>query len=422
MKVLMLGWEFPPFNKGGLGTACLGLTKGLANNNVEVTFVVPKGPKGAKNQHGHVDLVVASNLQYTNLSLPHVHFEEVPTLLTPYITEEEYLKQYLKLAKEGKLSESDNGNDDDIYGKDLFSEVVRYTAKVAVLSTQKNFDIIHAHDWMTYRAGIAAKELSGKPLIVHIHATEFDRSGGNGVNQFVYDIERDGFHAADKVIAVSQRTKDTIVYHYGVDPNKVEVVHNAVELNNAPTKHESKISATDKIVLFLGRITLQKGPDYFVESAAKALKFEPNTTFVVAGSGDMEGRMITRAAELGISHKMLFTGFLKGADIQKAYSMADLYVMPSVSEPFGITPLESITNGTPVLISKQSGVSEVLVNALKVDFWDVDQMTNKMVSCLRHATLREELHHNSLQEVNKMTWDTPAAKCNNIYHEVARRS
>ena len=407
----MFGWEFPPYNKGGLGTACLGLTKGLAKNDVDVTFVIPKAPRGMKAQHGHVDILVANNIKGSG----NVQFQEIKTLLAPYVTEQEYLRRY---AASGKLQEEDADGDDEVYGKDIYSEVVRYANRAFIIASNMDFDIIHAHDWMTYKAGIAAKNVSGKPLVVHIHATEFDRTGGNGVNQGVYDIEREGFHAADRILAVSQFTKNTVVQHYGVPPERVEVVHNAVEFPDERIEHSSRLSETDGIVLFLGRLTLQKGPDYFVEAAKKVLDYRPNTTFVIAGSGDMETRTISRCAELGISSKVLFTGFLRGKDIDRAYSMADLYVMPSVSEPFGITPLEALRNGTPVLISRQSGVSEVVNHALKCDFWDIDQMTNKMLAVLQYKSLHHELSQNGNREVMRMSWNTAASKCVDVYHRL----
>ena len=416
MKVLMFGWEFPPFNKGGLGTACLGLTKGLAHNDVDVTFVIPKAPRGIQAKHGHVKLMIANNVKGVGYK-GHVEFEEMRTLLAPYMSEEEYLKKYAITRATG-ITEVDDDGDEEVYGKDMYAEIVRYANKATLIARNTEYDIIHAHDWMTYKAGIAAKSISGKPLVVHIHATEFDRGGGNGVNQKVYDIEREGFHAADKIIAVSQLTKNTVVYHYGVPEEKVQVVHNAVEFNEKEVSHESRISETDKIVLFLGRLTLQKGPDYFVEAAAKVLEKEPNTTFVIAGDGDMEHYIINKCADLDISNKVLFTGFLRGDDIDKAYSMADLYVMPSVSEPFGITPLEALRNGTPILISKQSGVSEVVSHALKCEFWDINQMANQMLAVIQYPSLQADLTENGLNEVMGFSWNTAAANCVSVYNSV----
>jgi glycogen synthase len=411
MKVLMLGWEFPPFNSGGLGTACKGLTKGLSNENVDVTFVLPKAKGEAKSDH--VNLIVANNV-YIDSQNDKISFLEVNSLLVPYITSDEYLERYNEI-NHTEIKHGTMNSDDDIYGKNLYEEVHRYSQKMELISQLEDFDLIHAHDWMTYPAGIVAKKATGKPLVCHIHATEFDRTGGN-VNQYVYDIEREGFHQADKIIAVSNLTKNKVVEHYGVSPDKIEVVHNAVEFNEH--EQESCIKSNDKVVLFLGRITIQKGPEYFLYAAKRVLDMDPNVKFVVAGSGDMEGFMIKEAARLGIGNKMLFTGFLRGKDIDRAYKMADLYVMPSVSEPFGITPLESMRNGTPCLISKNSGVSEVLNHCLKVDFWDIDQMSNKILATLKYGALHKELQSNGYKEVHTFNWDSPARKCVSVYNSV----
>jgi len=408
MKVLMLGWEFPPFNSGGLGTACEGLTKGLANNNVDVTFVLPKANGDAKSSH--VNLVVASHVYLDN---DKIKFLEVNSLLVPYITSEQYDEKYgqFQRLKQG----SANLAHDDLYGQNLYEEVHKYSEKVKLIATMESFDLIHAHDWMTYPAAINAKKATGKPLVVHIHATEFDRTGGH-VNQNVYNIEREGFHAADKVIAVSNFTKQKLVEHYGISPDKVQVVHNAVEFTNYKADH--CIKSSDKVVLFLGRITLQKGPEYFIYAAKRVLDMDPNVKFVVAGSGDMEGFMIEEAARLGIGNKVLFTGFLRGDDIDRAYQMADLYVMPSVSEPFGITPLEAMRNGTPCLISNNSGVSEVVSHCLKCDFWDIDQISSKILAALKYGSLHKSLKQNGLKEVYSFNWNEPAKKCLNVYNSV----
>lgn len=396
----MFGWEFPPFNKGGLGVACHGLTKGLSNKGVETTFVIPKAPEDA--HANHVNLVIASNIKG-------VKIKEIISPMAAYMTNSEYQEKIRYL-----MMHTNEKSKDDIYGQDLFNEVERYALRAKKIAKQTEFDVIHAHDWMTYKAGIIAKQATGKPLVVHIHATEFDRTGGNGVNQYVYDIEKSGFDKADVICAVSNFTKNKIVENYGVDPEKVHVVHNAVEFTNFK-EDVQRISSDEKIVLFLGRITLQKGPDYFVEAARKVVEKEPNVKFIVAGSGDMMPQMVELAAEKGLANKMLFAGFLRGDDIDRAYKMADLYVMPSVSEPFGITPLEAMRNGTPVLISKQSGVSEVISHCLKVDFWDTDEMANKMLAVLKHAPLKDCLKEHGGREVMKFNWDEPAEKCIHAY-------
>jgi len=404
MKVLMFGWEFPPNNLGGLGTACYGLTKALSKKGISITFVLPKSASA----HSHLNIITTTDLYIGNIKMK---MKYVNSLLLPYITDKDYEKMYKGLLFGNSLS-------GELYGKNLFEEVNKYAEKAAIIAKFEEFDLIHCHDWMTFRAGIKAKEVSGKPLIVHVHATDFDRTGGNP-NQAVYDIEKEGMRAADKIIAVSNYTKDMIIKHYGISPNKVEVVHNAVE-QEVNIRKDSKIEHQDKIVLFLGRLTLQKGPDYFIEAAHRVLQILPNTKFIIAGSGEMYRRMVDRAAELGMGKNMLFTGHLTGEDIDRAYQMADLYVMPSVSEPFGITPLESLKNNTPVLISKQSGVSEVLKNALKVDFWDIDEMTNKIVSVLSYSPLKKSLIENGQRELEKITWDNAADKCINIYSKLRK--
>jgi len=299
----------------------------------------------------------------------------------------------------------------------MYSEVHRYAALAAELARDEQFDIVHAHDWMTYPAGIAVATISGKPLIVHVHSTEFDRSGEH-VNQIIYDIERKGMEQADKVITVSYFTRNIIISRYGISGGKVEVVYNGVEQNPRAALAETYIDKDEKIVLFLGRITMQKGPEYFLAAAKKVLEVMDNVKFVMAGSGDLMHRAIELAAELGIGHKVLFTGFLRGDDVKKIYEMAHLYVMPSVSEPFGIAPLEALGHDVPVIISKQSGVSEVLTHALKVDFWDVNEIANKIVAVLKYPSLGLTLRQHGNFEVRKLRWSDSAAKCAKIYEEM----
>ncbi len=398
----MFGWEFPPYNSGGLGTACYGLTKALSSLGTDVTFVLPQLPDDLTSSH--VRLVSAS-------SFKNVRFRTVDSPLVGYMTSESYKKAMTEIHRSrGKPICA-------LYGSNLYAEVHRYAENARIIAEQEDFDVIHCHDWMTYGAGINAKKVSKKPLVLHIHATEFDRTGGHP-NQYVYDIERWGFENADRIIAVSNYTKQKVVEHYGIPSEKVVVVHNAIEVDGINNYAPSPIKDTDKVVLFLGRITLQKGPDYFVYAARAVVDHYPNVKFVVVGSGDMERFMIEKATELGLADKMLFAGFMRGADLDRAYQMADLYVMPSVSEPFGITPLESIKNGCPVLISKQSGVSEVIRNCLKVDFWDIHKMADMIVSVLRHSELHHELRENSRSELSTMTWETPARKCIDVYQRV----
>ena len=270
---------------------------------------------------------------------------------------------------------------------------------------------------MTFPAGMAVAGIKGVPLVVHVHSTEFDRSGVH-VDQRIYDIERRGMHSAMKVIAVSSLTKNLIVQHYGIEADKVEVVYNAIDVNESEFDEEKySIHKDEKIVLFLGRITMQKGPEYFIAAAKKVLEVMDNVKFVMAGSGDMIRRTIEMAAAMGIGHKVLFTGFLRGGDVEKVFKMADLYVMPSVSEPFGIAPLEAMSHDVPVIVSKQSGVSEVLQHALKVDFWDINEMANKIVAVLKHPPLANALRQHGSFEVRRRSWADAAKACVGVYEE-----
>lgn len=394
----MFGWEYPPYKSGGLGTACYGLTKGLKNRGINVLFVLPRGERN-KADSKYAKILIAD--EYGGIKLI-----KIKTLLKPYLTLEEYDTIKKQKGKRG-----------GIYGENLIQEVYNYAQRAGIIAKEEEFDIIHCHDWMTYPAGIQAKKNSGRKLVVHLHATEFDRTGGNGANEYVYNIEKEGFEKADKIIAVSNYTKNTIINNYGIRAEKIEVVHNAVEKEHK--RFWEKDLAGDKIILFLGRITLQKGPEYFVYAAKKVLEKRKDVKFVMVGTGDMMERMINLTIDLGINQYFLFTGFLEGEDIDRMYSMAELYVMPSVSEPFGITPLEAITNGTPVLISKQSGVSEVLKHALKVDFWDVNEIANKILAVLKHGELHETLKENSQAQINSISWDNSARKVEDVYKKVA---
>ncbi len=424
MRIFMLGWEFPPFISGGLGTACYGLTKAMDQLGMDVTFVLPRMVEST--YAAHVKLLSPSSCTSTTSfmfsELKNVRFHAISSALKPYSTPdvyrqriEETLRQKQKMHG-GTISAASQFVGSDDYSRDMYTEVHRYAAVAAELAKNEPFDIVHAHDWMTYPAGIAVAAITEKPLIVHVHSTEFDRSGEH-VNQVIYDIERQGMERADKVIAVSHYTRSVIISRYGISGEKVEVVYNGVERNGNWSLAETGINNNEKIVLFLGRITMQKGPEYFLQAAKKVLEMMDDVKFVMVGSGDMMHRSIEMAAELGIGHKVLFTGFLRGEDVQKIYKMADLYVMPSVSEPFGIAPLEALNNDVPVIISKQSGVSEVLIHALKVDFWDTNEIANKIVAVLKYPPLRETLANHGNYEVRKLRWKDAAEKCIRIYEE-----
>jgi len=455
----MLGWEFPPFLSGGLGTACFGLTKALDRQGHQVTFVLPRSVD--RSHSSHVALVTpepelesvllaqqkldtpdpVAQWHYRLQGLRNVDFFGIPaTRVSPYPGGAEDSAadtagprrklapaEIAALRAAGVLvpddAESIPGLDpaeirilrerSDYHG-DVLGDSQRYARMVVALCRKSSFDVIHAHDWMTFPAGMALAQVTGKPLVVHIHSTEFDRSGEH-VHQRVYDIERRGMHASIRVIAVSNYTKSLCVSRYSIDPAKVEVVYNGVEAGGPQPGDDDQIESRDKIVLFLGRITMQKGPEYFVSAAKRVLEKMDNVKFIVAGSGDMARRMIELAAEMGIGHKVLFTGFLRGRDVARVFRMADCYVMPSVSEPFGIAPLEAMSHDVPVIISKQSGVSEVLTHALKVDFWDTNEMANKILAVLRHPPLSQTLREHGRFELRRLTWDGAAQQCIETY-------
>jgi glycogen synthase len=456
MKVLMFGWEFPPHISGGLGTACFGLTQSLAKEKVQVLFVVPKlhGDEPSQNTQlinassvsipqsikitrtkGREPMPVAANLVTETQTETEVEWITVPSTLQPYQSPSEVYEQNVTIRQwsyelPSSYSAPRAADEEEVeerkvntcysfsgtYGANLYEEVNRYADVAAQIAADHTFDIIHAHDWMTYPAGIAAKRISGKPLAVHVHATEFDRSGEQ-VNPYVFSIEQQGMREADCIVAVSQWTKDIIVKRYGIEENKVHVVHNGI-IPKADQKRVNGKPIGSHIVTFLGRITYQKGPQYFVEAAHKVLRKFPDAHFIVAGSGDMLPQMVERAAALKISSRFHFTGFLKGDMIDQVWSMSNVYVMPSVSEPFGIAPLEAIQSGVPVIVSNQSGVAEVMAHAIKVDFWNTDALASAICSVLQYKSLHTTLKNNGEKEIQNITWDKAAKKLNTIYHEL----
>ncbi|MDH3582885.1 MAG: glycosyltransferase [Phycisphaerae bacterium] len=442
MRVLMLGWEFPPFISGGLGTACHGLTKAMSRQGTEVIFVLPKSVHGQQADHVRLlspQAVTAPDAQspgggppgietYEMDEMEGVVFKSVPSRITsPYLPPDqrrEELARQLAEARAAEATAEEELDDDELpgeggaaggddYSGDVVAEAQRYARICRRLARRETFDVIHAHDWMTYPAGLAVARQSGRPLVVHVHSTEYDRSGEN-VHQGIYEIERRGMHGAMRVVCVSHLTRKICVHRYGVAPDKVEVVYNGIE-SNGPTSPRGQIEKGDKIVLFLGRITMQKGPEYFLGAARKVLEKIDNVKFVMAGSGDMVPQINRMATEMGIAKKVLFTGFLRGRDVERVFDMADVYVMPSVSEPFGIAPLEAIRHDVPVIISRNSGVAEVLQHALKVDFWDTEEMANKIIAVLRHPPLSQTLREHADLEVRNLTWDGAAIKCDQVY-------
>lgn len=429
MKVLMFGWEFPPHITGGLGTACFGMTKGLAKQGVEVLFVVPKA-YGDENQEA-VRIVDASDVMIDITQEKYqeywkqITYMEIGSNLVPYVGPEEFKKLMAQSALDkidiDKSVFSRSFKFSGKYGHDLMQEVSRYALIASTVAANNSFDVIHAHDWLTYPAGIAAKNVSGKPLVVHVHATEFDRSGEH-VNQNVYDIERKGMEAADMVITVSNLTRQIVIERYGISPDKVFTVYNAVEPPENAESVNAKRHVKEKIVTFLGRVTFQKGPDYFVEAANKVLKKDNNIRFVMAGHGDMFNKVVKRVAQLKISTKFHFTGFLRGEEVDRMFAMSDVYVMPSVSEPFGISPLEAMRSNVPVVISKQSGVSEILHHAIKIDFWDIDAMADAIYGLTHYDALSRMFIRLGKEEVNNMKWENSAYYIRYVYEQAIEKS
>lgn len=425
----MFGWEFPPHIAGGLGTACYGMTRGLARNGVEVVFVMPRA-YGDEDQRfvrvvnaSDVETIGTRDHEFSEELLEKVSFIHIDSNMLPYISPEEYAAYHDEFVRSGRTHEwtdvwKQRYTFSGKYGANLMEEVARYAMVAAQVAKdlEGQFDVIHAHDWLTYFAGIAAKRVSGKPLVVHMHATEFDRSGEN-INRRVYAIEKAGMQAADRVIAVSELTRRIVIGKYGIPAEKVVTVHNAVRFGESEDAVPER-AVKDKVVTFLGRITYQKGPDYFVEAAAKVLQRVPDVRFVMAGSGDLMNHVVRRVAQLGIADRFHFTGFLKGGEVQRMFRLSDVYVMPSVSEPFGISPLEAMRSGVPVIISRQSGVAEVLDYAIKVNYWDVDALANAIYGLLTYPALGRMFASKGLEEVTGLKWTNAAAKIKTVYETV----
>jgi len=465
MRILMLGWEFPPFIAGGLGVACYGLTRALDRAGHHVIFVLPKPVDRSRSSHVKMlsPMSVVGAVQLGGLPIRSLEegvvvgayavqgFEHATFLGLPASFGNSYASGSTRIVgvpAPGEMSDEEaeieaavtgvpgpaaptvlgatpppsraviGGGAGEGYGGDLFSDAERYARLAVALTRREGYDVVHAHDWLTFPAGVALSRVSGKPLIVQVHSTEFDRSGSN-VNQRIYDIERMGMHAADRVVCVSQLTASICERRYGVPADRIDVVYNGLDREAHQPAPGARIERDDKIVLFLGRITMQKGPEYFIAAAKRVLEKFEGVKFVLAGSGDMALRMIDLAAGLGIGHKVLFTGFLRGGDVERVFKMADCYVMPSVSEPFGIAALEAISHDVPVIISKTSGASEVLSHVLKVDFWDIDEMANKILAVLRHPPLSQTLREHGQFELQRLTWDQSAARVLDSYAKAA---
>ena len=411
----MLGWEYPPHISGGLGTACEGLTRALARFPIDLTFVVPTLHGGEDSPH--MSIISPETPLRTATGerrlVGSTTVKKIPAFLSPYWSPKKYA-EVLHAVKDNRVAGRRMH-----YGSNLFDEVHRYAERVAFNLSSADFDVIHAHDWMTYPAGMLLAAVTGKPLVAHVHSLEFDRSGA-GLNHEIHHIERLGLEAAQRVIAVSHYTRSVIHDQHDIPVEKVAVVHNGIYDKRTVDHYKKTHWRGEKMVLFLGRITFQKGPDYFVEAAARVLNEEPDASFVMVGSGDMLPFVKERVRALGIEQRFEFPGFLRGAEVEEMYSQACIYVMPSVSEPFGIAPLEAIRCDTPVIISRQSGVSEVLSHALKVDFWDVEKLAFYIASALRYPELRNDLVSMAREEVKRVRWDEAARRTVEVYRELVQ--
>lgn len=398
MRVLTFGWDFPPETTGGLGMACHGLTRELAQEGVEVIFVLPKS------QHviGRQRFIFAD-------STKSMIIREVLSSLIPYGTIKTCVDVFDRVT--GRK----------LYSRPLIDEVREYALKAAQIAQEEEFDIIHTHDWTAYLAGVAAKIVSGKKLIVHVHATTFDQAASDNVDPEIFAIELEGFTHADRIITVSNYTKKILVEKHGVSEEKIDVVHNGCDADNPPRYTPTLLElrkAGKKIILYHGRITIQKGVDYFVQAARFVVDYDPNVVFVISGKGDMEAQIMDQVARLGLSANVIFAGALWYEDRDRMYQSVDLVVMPSVSEPFGLVPLEAIQHGAPSLISKQSGVAEVITHVLKVDFWDTEEMANKILAALRYPVMHQQLIVEGRQEINRLTWRHAAQKVVAIYQKM----
>ncbi len=422
MNVLMFGWEFPPNISGGLGTACYGIVSGFsACRDVHVTFVIPKAY--GNEQSGNVQLISADTVFVDRKLLVSgdtgtISFISVPSKLVPYLTPESFSEKYQLSATEKKslevIQEGDKICFSGKYGPNLFDEINKYAIVSKTITQENQFDLIHAHDWLTFPAAVAAKHISGKPLVIHVHSTDFDRSGG-AINPAIFAIEKQGMDEADQIIAVSNLTKKCIIEQYRIHPEKITTVFNAIEPEVKGTCTIKKRKNREKVVTFLGRITIQKGPEYFVDVARMVIARMKNVHFVMAGSGELRDQIVEFSVRYGISDRFHFTGFLKGIEVTQMLRQSNVFIMPSVSEPFGIVPLEAMQANVPIIISRQSGVAELIKNAVKTDFWDVHSMADAVHAILKYKKLAKTLTLEGKTEVDKLNWENSAREIRQVY-------
>lgn len=394
----MIGWEYPPHNSGGLGVACEGLTKSLAGMQTSIYFTLPyRLPLSP----GHMSVVSCLDPSWDQIatSAPFSVYSSVP-IFKPGVE---------------KLSANDLAA---LPQSELEVKVSQYANIVAKQgkSHQNDFDVIHAHDWMSFPAAIELKQQTGKPFVAHVHSTELDRIPNGYGSQYITHIEHEGMLQAEAVIAVSHYTKSLLVHRYGIPAEKIQVVHNGIEpLNSTPDVGTHHFAPDRKVVVFMGRLTGQKGPEYFLHLAQAVQKRNPDVLFVVAGDGDMYRHLLVTTAKNQLSGTVIYSGFVRGNQQATLFNRADVFVMPSLSEPFGLVALEAAQRHTPVILSKQSGVSEVMPHAIALDFWDINAMTNTVCTLLDHPEDRDKMIAGQLGDVSKVTWSAAAEKVKNVY-------
>jgi glycosyltransferase involved in cell wall biosynthesis len=415
----MFGWEFPPHISGGLGTACYGIVRGLASGrNINITFVVPK-VHGNEDSANNIQLLGADHISVGSKYFPEwnptgVSILEVSSKLVPYLSPEQFVEKYqMSEMKSETIQEGQKISFSGGYGPNLFSEIYNYAIVAKTIAKENQFQLIHAHDWLTFPAGIAAKHISGKPLIIHVHSTDYDRSGG-AVNPDIFAIEKQGFDEADHIITVSNRIKKRLTEQYHIPSEKITTVYNAIDpkINADEIKDRNR---KNKVVTFLGRITIQKGPEYFVDVARMVIHRMKNVHFVMAGNGELRDHILELCARYGITDRFHFTGFLNNDEVTRMLRQSDLFIMPSVSEPFGIVPLEAMQANVPVIISLQSGVSELIRNVIKTDFWDVHAMADAVHGILKNKKLATSMITEGKQEVNRLSWNHSANQIRQVY-------
>ena len=422
----MLGWEFPPLFSGGLGVATYGMVKAL-RHNVDIKLIIPS--YSISSSLANVNIVGLNSITAHEMDVEQLRFNledltevhRIPLSVSPYhfinveIEKSRHKNVATNLTSERTMEMIHQiFSDSNVYGYNVMHKVYLYTLLAGEIARNMDFDIVHAHDWITFSAGIKIKQTTGKPLVLHVHSLETDRAG-ESIRNAIYQLEKEALLAADRVCSVSQFTKDQIVKHYGIAPSKIDVIHNGIDPGETARKpHELR----DKLVVFLGRLTHQKGPEFLLETAEKVSKVYPRVKFVVAGTGDQFAHILETSAYRKLGSKFIFAGFLSKAKVDELLSMADVYFMPSVSEPFGITALEAAQHLVPTVLSSQSGAAEVMKASLKADFWDTDKYANYIYALLKYGTLTQQLSESARAELDGLTWEHTAQKIFHVYEQL----